>query len=243
MVDSSSETVPERVRILIAEDQPLMRQALADFYGGEPGHEVVGVAADGVEAVELASELKPDVILMDIDMPRLNGIDATREISQHQNHSRIVMLTTFSVMDKVSAALRAGASGYLVKDAAPEELLQAIARVMQDETVLSPAVTQLLVDEVTADMAQARSKSPGDDGTPKLTTRELEVLERLAGGLSNKEIAQDLFLSEGSVKLHLGKACDRLGARDRVQLLVRAVEMGMVTPSLARPETAWDRLS
>lgn len=243
MVESPQGHTPKPIRLVIAEDQPLMRRALEEFYSGEPGYDVVGTASDGAEAVHRVAELEPDVILMDIEMPTMTGIEATREICASQAPTKVVMLTTFSVMDKVSAALRAGASGYLVKDATPEDLLEAVVRVMRDETVVSPAVTQLLVDEVMSEEPERGSGVTADEKAPKLTTRELEVLECLAGGLSNKEIAAELYLSEGSVKLHLGKACDRLEARDRVQLLVRAVELGLVSPKLSKPETAWERFS
>lgn len=230
----------EVTRLVVADDQPLMRRAIAAFFEAEPGYEVVGTAQNGRDAVRVVAELRPDLILMDLDMPEMTGVEATAAIVHGGAATKVLVLTTFSIMEWIAPALRAGASGYLVKDAAPDELVNAVARVLADETVLSPAVTRLLVQEVTS------VPSAQDDRTPtppvsELTDRELQVVELLAGGLSNKEIAQELHLSLGSVKLHIGKASDRLGARDRVQLLVRAIELGLVQPSLLRPETAWDR--
>lgn len=227
------------VSLVVADDQPLMRQALADFFGAEPGFVVLGTASDGIEAVQLVREVRPDVILMDLQMPRMDGVEATAEITKAGLPTKVIVVTTFAVTEKVVAALRAGASGYLLKDAAPDEIALAVRQVMRDQTVVSPAVTELLVSEVTASNGPT-TRSP-DPQAPRLSQREGQVLELLAGGLSNKEIATDLHLSEGSVKLHLGKACDRLGARDRVQLLVKAVELGLVEPSLKMPETAWER--
>lgn len=227
------------IRLVVADDQPLMRQAITAFFDAEPEYDVVGTAANGREAVRVVAKIQPDLILMDLDMPEMTGVEATAEIVATDSPTKVVVLTTFSIMEWVAPALRAGASGYLTKDAAPDELTVAVARVMADETVLSPAATRLLVEEFASlDAVRVAPTTP-----PKihLTERETQVVHLLAGGLSNKEIAEELHLSLGSVKLHMSKASDRLGARDRVQLLVRAIEVGMVQPSLLRPETSWDR--
>ena len=232
---TSDDAVPARV--LVVDDQPLMRKAIADFFADEPGFEVVGVARDGVEAVEVVAQLRPDVVLMDLDMHRMNGTDATRAIVDSGVPTKVVALTTFSVLEWVIEALRAGASGYLVKDADPADLVDAVRGVLDDTVVMSPRITALLVDSVVA-----RPPAPAPADAPvSLTEREREVIDLLAGGLNNREMADELHLSEGAVKLHLSKACDRLGARDRVQLLVRAVELGLVDPSLRYPDTAVDR--
>lgn len=228
----------DSTRLVIADDQPLMRRALCDFFEDEPGFEVIGQANNGTEAIELGRSLQPDAILMDLDMPEVSGVEAIEQLTA-ETQVRCIALTTFSSMDWVLAALRAGASGYLVKDAAPEMIVDAVRDVMNDTMVLSPSVVELLADQVTQ---SPTTRSPAASAeAPDLTEREQQVVELIAGGLNNKEIAQELHLSEGAVKLHVGKACDRLGARDRVQLLVRAVECGLVTPSLLRPETARDR--
>lgn len=229
-------------RLVVADDQPLMRRAITAFFDAEPGYEVVGSAPNGREAVRVVADLRPDLVLMDLDMPEMNGVEATAAIVAAGGPTKVVVLTTFSIMEWIGPALRAGASGYLVKDAAPEELVDAVHRVMADETVLSPAVTRLVVDEVTNGPVAPAGPTPSP-ATEQLTERETQVVHLLAGGLSNKEIAEEMHLSLGSVKLHIGKASDRLGARDRVQLLVRAIELGMVQPSLLRPETALDRYS
>ncbi|MGB5952875.1 MAG: response regulator transcription factor [Ornithinimicrobium sp.] len=229
------------VRIVVADDQPLMRQAVSSFFDAEPGHTVIGTAQNGREAVRVVAELRPDLVLMDLDMPEMNGVEATAAIVAAGGRTKVVVLTTFSIMDWIAPALRAGASGYLVKDAAPDELVNAVQRVMADETVLAPAVTQLLVAEVADSAAAERASVSVRPPLGDLTERESQVVNLLAGGLSNKEIAEEMHLSLGSVKLHIGKASDRLGARDRVQLLVRAIELDLVRPTLLRPETAWDR--
>ena len=237
-IPAESHESAQPIRVVVADDQPLMRRALCDFFEEQEDFEVLGQANNGVEAVELATTLSPDVVLMDLDMPELSGVDAIMEL-RSQRQVRCLALTTFSSMDWVLAALRAGASGYLVKDAAPDMIVNAVRDVMNDTMVLSPSVVELLADQVT-NMPDAQLRI-GTADAPDLTEREQQVIDLIAGGLNNKEIAQELHLSEGAVKLHVGKACDRLGARDRVQLLVRAVELGLVAPSLLRPETARDR--
>lgn len=235
---SQASSADDRVRIVVADDQPLMRRAIADLVHDEPCLELVGEAANGEEAVQQAQSAQADLVLMDLDMPVMSGVDAIAALTD-QTNIRAMALTTFSSMDWVLAALRAGASGYLVKDSAPDMIVQAVQQVMEDTMALSPSVVSLLSRQV-LEMPE-RAVRTHDGEAPQLTEREQQVLDLLAGGLSNREIAQELFLSEGSVKLHMGKACDKLGARDRVQLLVRAVELGLVRPALLKPETAGDR--
>lgn len=234
----SGGTSTSRVRIVVADDQPLMRRAIAELVDSEPDFELAGQAANGAEAVRLVRDTGADVLLCDLDMPVVSGIDAIAELSA-QGAVRCVALTTFSSMDLVLAALRAGASGYLVKDATADEIVSAVRQVCEDSMAISPSVVKLLADHVTR-TPPAPVPRPAH-GAPELSEREDQVLQLLAGGLSNREIGAELHLSEGAVKLHLGRACDRLGARDRVQLLVRAVELGLVTPSLLKPDTAMDR--
>lgn len=228
----------QAVRVVVADDQPLMRRAIAELVDSEPDLELVGQASNGAEAVRTVRETGAEILLCDLDMPVLSGVEAIRELSA-TGEVRCIALTTFSSTDLVLAALRAGASGYLVKDATPEEIVDAVRQVREDSMVISPSVVKLLAAHVTA-MPVAPSTEPAPDA-PELSEREHQVLQLLAGGLSNREIGAELHLSEGAVKLHLGRACDRLGARDRVQLLVRAVELELVTPSLLKPETAMDR--
>lgn len=258
-----SVTAATTARVVVADDQPLMRRAMAELLDSEPGFEVVGQAADGAEALELVRELEPDLLLCDLQMPQVTGVEVIRELSGTST-VRCLALTTFTTSEWVLAALRAGASGYLIKDASPEEVINAVHAVLADTMIVSPAVVSLLVEHVNTVSGTGASTAtptptgpgqtepepdvpgetaPSDDDAPdlQLSPRESEVLELLAGGLNNREIADELFLSEGSVKMHIGKACDRLQARDRVQLLVRAVEFGLVSPALLRPETAQDR--
>lgn len=237
IVDDSQKAA-RSIRLVVADDQPLMRRALCDFFEDEPGFEVLGQANNGSEAIEMGRSLHPDAILMDLDMPEVSGVEAIQQLTADTD-IRCIALTTFSSMEWVLAALRAGASGYLVKDAAPEMIVDAVRDVVNDTMALSPSVVELLAEQVTQ-LPAAHSPAPSAEA-PDLTEREQQVVDLIAGGLNNKEIAQELHLSEGAVKLHVGKACDRLGARDRVQLLVRAVELGLVAPSLMRPETARDR--
>ncbi|MBD8063582.1 response regulator [Oceanitalea stevensii] len=226
------------VRVVVADDQPLMRRAIGELVESEADLELVGQASNGAEAVRIVRETGADILLCDLDMPVMSGVEAIAELSA-TGEVRSIALTTFSSMDLVLAALRAGASGYLVKDATPEEIVDAVRQVREDSMVLSPSVVKLLAAHVTT-LPAAAAPQPAPDA-PELSEREHQVLQLLAGGLSNREIGAELHLSEGAVKLHLGRACDRLGARDRVQLLVRAVELGLVTPSLLKPETAMDR--
>ncbi|HEV2060013.1 MAG TPA: response regulator transcription factor [Solirubrobacteraceae bacterium] len=214
------------VRVLIADDQPLMRTGLRKVLESEPGIEVAGEAADGLQAVDASRLRRPDVVLMDIRMPILDGIEATRRIVALGTGARVLILTTYDLDEYVFAALRAGASGFLLKDRPPEELLAAITVVAGGEALLSPSVTRRLVEEF--------ARRPGTEDAPptlaELTTRELEVLRLIARGQSNREVADNLVLSEATVKTHVGNVLRKLGLRDRVQAVVFAYEHGIVAP-------------
>ncbi|MEU3826775.1 response regulator [Streptomyces sp. SID486] len=221
------------IRVLLADDQALLRSAFRVLVDSEPDMEVVGEASDGAEAVRLAGEHVPDIVLMDIRMPGTDGLAATRLISAEPDLARVrvVILTTFEVDDYVVQALRAGASGFLGKGSEPEELLNAIRVAADGEALLSPAATKGLI---------ARFLARGDDGDPldparaerlgALTGREREVLVQVAGGHSNDEIAERLAVSPLTVKTHVNRAMAKLGARDRAQLVVIAYESGLVRP-------------
>lgn len=234
---TSSASTQSEITLVVADDQPLMRRAIAGFFSGEPGFRVLAEAANGEEAIEATRSHRPDIVLMDLDMPRMNGIEATRLIAEENLESKVVVVSTFSVMEWVAPALRAGAAGYLLKESDPDELVAGVRDVMNDNFVLSPQVAALLIDAVVATPTATPPRAP----EIPLTEREMEVVTLLAGGLSNKEMASELHLSEGSIKLHLGKASEKLHARDRLQLLVRAVELGLVNPTLKYPDTGFDR--
>ncbi|WP_422737142.1 response regulator [Micromonospora sp. WMMD729] len=219
------------IRVLIADDQALVRAGFTMIIGSREDLEVVGEAGDGVEAVELAGRLRPDVILMDVRMPRLDGIEATRRLVAAGQPARIIMLTTFDLDEPVFSALRAGASGFLLKDIRPDELATAVRVVARGEALLAPTVTRRLLDRFASEL-------PG--GTPPpaldaLSAREIEVLTLVARALSNDEIAERLVLSRATVKTHLSAILLKLGLRDRVQAAVLAYECGLVRPGTAPP--------
>jgi len=215
------------LRLLIADDQALMRAGFRMILEAQPDLRVVAEAADGVEAVELARRHRPDVILMDIRMPRMDGVEATRRLAGH----RVLILTTFNLDEYVVEALRAGASGFLLKDAPPEELVRAVRVVAAGEALLSPAVTRTLLDRVVQRLPAAGARAPAL--LDELTERELEVLRLVARGLSNGEIAAHLVVGETTVKTHVSHLLDKLGLRDRVQAVVLAYELGLVSPGVA----------
>jgi DNA-binding NarL/FixJ family response regulator len=218
------------IRVLLADDQGLVRAGFKALLNAEPDLEVVGEADDGVEAVALAASLTPDVVLMDIRMPRMDGIQATREIAAdaHLAAVKVVILTTFELDEYVLEGLRAGASGFLVKDTEPVELLHAVRVVAQGEALLSPSVTRRLIAEFVAS-APAPS-GPPVPGLDVLTEREREVMALVGAGLSNDEIAERLVVSPATAKTHVSRAMVKLGARDRAQLVVFAYESGLVRP-------------
>ena len=211
--------------VLLADDQELVRTGLRMIFSAEADFTVVGEAEDGVAAVDLAHSLRPDVILMDIRMPGLDGIEATRRITRSLADVRIVMLTTFDRSQLVFDSLVAGASGFLLKDAPSDHLVNGVRAVARGEELLAPSITRRLVEEFTR---AARHGQP--EGYDRLTDREAEVLILVAQGLSNAEIASQLFVSLQTVKTHVARVLAKLGLRDRVQAVVLAYEHGLVRP-------------
>ncbi|MEU1198486.1 response regulator transcription factor [Streptomyces sp. NPDC005813] len=217
--------------VLVVDDQYLIRAGLVGLLNAAPGVEVVGEAEDGDEAVRLAAETRPDVILMDIRMPGTNGIRATERILAEaaEPAPRILVLTTFDLDEYVYGALRAGASGFLLKDSGPERLLAAVAAVGGGDTLFAPSVTRRLVEAFARQAGAAPDAAPPPD-LAALTSRELEVLKLIAGGLSNLEIADRLYISEATVKTHLNRTMTKLDLDSRAQAVVVAYETGLVTP-------------
>jgi DNA-binding NarL/FixJ family response regulator len=214
--------------VLIADDQALMRAGFRMILEAEPDLEVVGEAADGREAVAEAGRLRPDVVLMDVRMPEMDGIEATRRLLEANGDTKVVMLTTFDMDEYVYEALRAGASGFLVKDVPPEQLVAGIRSVASGDTLVAPSVTRRLIQEFVRRPPDAvRTRSPELD---RLTEREVEVLRMIARGRSNAEIATEFFVSETTVKTHVAHLLAKLGVRDRVQAVVFAYESGLVLP-------------
>jgi DNA-binding NarL/FixJ family response regulator len=215
---------PPRLRLLIADDQPLMRAGFRAVLEATGEMEVVGEAGDGEAAVELARALAPDVVLMDIRMPRMDGIEATRRLTGH----RVLILTTFGLDDYIIDALRAGASGFILKDVPTEELVRAVRVIAAGEALLSPAVTRRLLDRVGRRLPASATTAPA--AFAELTEREREVFELLARGLSNAEIAELLVVGDATVKTHVSNVLMKLGLRDRVQAVVLAYESGLIAP-------------
>ncbi|RKQ92248.1 LuxR family two component transcriptional regulator [Solirubrobacter pauli] len=215
------------IRVLLADDQTLVRTGFGVLLDRTDGIEVVGEAADGAEAVAAARELRPDVVLMDVRMPAMDGLEATRHILSDPAASatRVLMLTTFDLDEYVFEALRAGASGFLLKDAGADELRRAVRVVAAGEALLSPSVTRRLIARFVAEPEQPARVAPSLD---ELTDREREVLVLVAGGLSNAEIAQRLVITHATAKTHLSRILLKLGARDRAQLVMLAYESGLV---------------
>jgi DNA-binding NarL/FixJ family response regulator len=217
-------------RVLIADDQALVRAGFRKLLESAPDVEVVGEAADGREAVDQARRLRPTLVLMDIRMPRLDGIEATRRLTSDGDAARVLILTTFGLDDYVYEALRAGASGFMLKDAPPEELLAAVEVVARGDALIAPAVTRSVIEEF---VRRAPAPSPSPPVLDELTAREREVLDLLARGLSNAEIAERLVVSDGTVKTHVAHVLSKLGLRDRVQAVILAYESGVVSPGKA----------
>jgi len=216
------------IRVLIADDHELMRNGLRAILDAQQDIEVVGEAEHGALAVENAIRLHPDVVIMDIRMPRLDGIEATRRLAvQGEKAPRVLVLTTFDLDEYVYQALRAGAAGFLLKDTPPRQLAEAVRTIAAGESLLAPAVTKRLIERYV-------SRPPGDTARrerfAELTERELEVLQLITRGLSNAEIGARLFLSEATVKTHVTRILSKLGVRDRVQAVVLAYETGLVQP-------------
>ena len=213
-------------RVLIADDQALVRAGFRKLLESTVDIEVVGEAADGQDAVEQARRLRPTLVLMDIRMPRLDGIEATRRLTAEASGVRVLILTTFGLDDYVYEALRAGASGFMLKDAPPEELLAAIEVIARGDALIAPAVTRSVIEEF---VRRSPAPPPQPPSLEELTQREREVLELLARGLSNPEIAERLVVSPGTVKTHVAHVLSKLGLRDRVQAVILAYESGLVT--------------
>ena len=219
----------DSIRVLIAEDQPIVRAGFRALLDAEPDIEVAGEAANGIEAVAFARELRPDLVLMDIRMPELDGLEATRQITGDQtlDDTKILVLTTFELDEYVFGALRAGASGFLLKGGEPGELLTAVRLVAAGESLLAPSITKRLIE---AYISQPQpGPPPAHAGLDDLSPRELEVLALVAQGNNNREIAEVLFLSPLTVKTHVSRILTKLRARDRVQLVVIAYQAGVVS--------------
>ncbi|MDX3064613.1 MULTISPECIES: response regulator transcription factor [Streptomyces] len=218
------------IRVLIADDQMMVRQGFTVLLNAEPGIEVVGQAVDGLDAVGKVAELAPDVVLMDIRMPRLGGIDATRSITGTPGSTvRVLVLTTFDLDEYVYEALRAGASGFLLKDASAAELARAVRVVAAGDALLAPNITKRLIAEFSR--VSSAPRAPSRDRVGDLTGRETEVLSLVAQGLSNAEIAGRLVVAEQTVKTHVSRILVKLGLRDRTQAAVYAYESGLVRPA------------
>jgi DNA-binding NarL/FixJ family response regulator len=217
------------IRVLIADDQELVRKGFRMILEAEPDVRVEGEAADGREAVEAARKLRPDVVLMDIRMPNMDGVEATRQLAGEEG-MKVLILTTFDLDEYVVEGLRAGAGGFLLKDVPPETLVEGIRVVARGDALLAPSVTRRLLDRFVTKLAPARAEERKALAT--LTDREREVLLLLAKGKSNAEIAEELFVSETTVKTHVSHALLKLGLRDRVQAVVLAYEAGLVQPGI-----------
>jgi len=216
--------------VLLVDDQALLRAGFRMVLEEEPDISIVGEAADGQEAVRLTGELVPDVVLMDVRMPGMDGIEATRRIVEQTPQSKVLVLTTFDIDEYVFNALRLGASGFLLKDVPPAELARAIRTVAEGDAVVAPSVTRRLLDNFAPYLPDLR-QGPGAAGDARLsllTDREREILVEVAGGLSNAEISAKLFVAEATVKTHLGRILVKLGLRDRVQAVVYAYQTGLV---------------
>jgi DNA-binding NarL/FixJ family response regulator len=216
------------IRVVIVDDQALVRTGLRMIVDSQDDLRVVGEAGDGIEALELLRATAADIVLMDVRMPRLDGVEATRQLRAREHPPRVIVLTTFDLDEHAFAALQAGASGFLLKDAPAEDLIGAIRTVHAGDAVIAPSATRRLLDHVAAQLPTGTGQP---DRFAALTEREREVLLEMASGASNAEIAGRLFLSEATVKTHVGRVLSKLGLRDRVQAVVLAYESGLVRPS------------
>jgi DNA-binding NarL/FixJ family response regulator len=215
------------VRVVIADDQGMVRSGFTTLLNSEPDIEVVGEAVNGQEAVTRAIQLRPDVILMDVRMPVMDGLQATRQITTMDGGPRVLVLTTFDLDDYVYQALRWGASGFLLKDASAAEVIAAIRAVHSGDAVIAPSTTRRLLDH----LGRGEPRQRDDDAIAALTDREREVLGEIAQGYANPEIARRLYLSEATVKTHVGRILAKLGLRDRVHVVIFAYDHGLVRPA------------
>jgi DNA-binding NarL/FixJ family response regulator len=221
------------IRALVADDQPLLRSGFSLILNSDPDIEVAGQAADGVQALAAARALRPDLVLMDIRMPEMDGIEATRHLTTSPQTAgvRVLVLTTFDTDEYVYHALRAGASGFLLKDVAPVDLIAAVKTVAGGEALLSPHLTRRLIEHyVGRDPGTPKNERPGSPTLPGLTQRELDVLAAVARGLSNMEISAEMYVSYSTVKTHVSHLLTKLGARDRAQLVMLAYRSGLIRP-------------
>lgn len=220
------ETAP--IRVLLVDDQELVRAGFMMVIDAQPDIDVVGEASDGAVAVDLLRHTVVDVVLMDVRMPRMDGVEATRKIGEFADPPRVLILTTFDLDEHAYTGLKAGASGFFLKDAPPADLLSAIRAVHSGEAVVAPSTTRRLLDRFVPSLPDA--DAPDSNRLDGLTEREREVLEQIAHGLSNAEIGASLYVSEATVKTHVGRILTKLGLRDRVQAVVLAYETGLVRP-------------
>jgi DNA-binding NarL/FixJ family response regulator len=214
------------IRIVLADDQELVREGIRMMLDAEPDLTVIGEASDGNEALRLVRELDPDVVLMDVRMPNLDGIEATARIPQTGSHTRVLVLTTFDLDEYVYRALKAGAAGFLLKDAKREELAAAVRSIASGGTLLAPEITRRLI----ADYCRRPQPGAVPEAASTLSERELDVIRRLARGRSNAEIATEMILSEATIKSHIARILDKLRLRDRTQIVVFAYETGLIQP-------------
>jgi two-component system nitrate/nitrite response regulator NarL len=219
------------VRILLVEDQPLFRGAVAALLAGQPGMEVVGEAGNGLAGVELAQALQPDLVIMDVEMPVMNGVEAVRLIREQVMDVKVIMLTVSEADEHVFDAIRNGAHGYLLKNLRPDQLFDMIHAVLRNETPISPAVAGKLISDL-QQQGGRRATIPKDRPGPQITPRELEILRLVAGGLSNKEIGKRLSITEGTVKNHIHNALEKLHMENRIQAAAYIVRMGLGRPDL-----------
>jgi len=219
------------ITVLIVDDQPLQRLGFRMLLDTNPDTDVVGEAGNGAEAIRAAEHLHPDVILMDIRMPGIDGIEATRRITASGGRSRILILTTFDLDEYVHAALRAGASGFLLKDARPEELLAGIRAVADGDAIIAPALTRRLLDTFAPHLTGDPAKADPTKRRDALTDREHEILVAIGRGWTNREIAERFVLSESTVKTHVGRVLAKIGARDRIQAVIYAYDQGLTQPN------------
>jgi DNA-binding NarL/FixJ family response regulator len=222
------------VKVVLVDDQELVRTGFRMVLGAQPDIDIVGEAADGAAAVELLGSVTADVVLMDVRMPRMDGVEATRLIRAMADPPKVLILTTFDLDEYAFSALKAGASGFLLKDVPPSDLISAIHSVHLGDSVVAPSTTRRLLQRFTAHLPSTATAQP--DSLRQLTAREREVLVLVGRGLSNAEIAERLTLAEATVKTHLGRVLAKLGVRDRAQVVVYAYETGLITPFGKGPE-------